>query len=232
MPAPRALTVAPAAAPASLQPTQRAAEGAKDAKASLFALADSFRVDGNEALTRGDAAAAVKAYSRALALVEPRIVAEEQRAARAARGGAAAEGPASDGAAGESPEATLAALRALALTAYANRAQAHLRLKEWRLADADATEALRRDARHGKSWFRRALARGALGRHEAAARDLAVLVALEPSNRTALVEERKAVEAVKACSRRLPAVEIAVRREGGEGGEAGAAGAAGGAEAE
>jgi tetratricopeptide (TPR) repeat protein len=103
--------------------------------------------------------------------------------------------------------------------AYANRAQAHLNMKEWRLAVADATDALRSDPTHIKSWVRRAAGRTALGMHAAAARDLRAALALDPSNKTVLAELRKAEESARACSKRLPEVAVAVLVAGEEGGE-------------
>jgi tetratricopeptide (TPR) repeat protein len=100
--------------------------------------------------------------------------------------------------------------------AYANRAQAHLYMKEWRMAIHDATDALRRDPTHVKSWVRRAAGRTALGMHAAASRDLRAAFALDPANKTVLAELRKAEESARACSKRLPEVAVAVLVAGEE----------------
>jgi tetratricopeptide (TPR) repeat protein len=95
--------------------------------------------------------------------------------------------------------------------ALANRSLAHLKLKDHCACIADATLALRQDAAHVKCWLRRATARSALGQHALALSDLEVAHALDPGNKTALAELRKAAEMVKACRRRRP--EMAIRLE-------------------
>jgi hypothetical protein len=81
-------------------------------------------------------------------------------------------------------------------------------LHEWRRAADDASLALTLNPAHVKSWMRRAAARNGLGQHEAALRDLSVVLAFEPGNREAAAEMRKGQEAVKACAKRLPAVDV------------------------
>jgi len=56
--------------------------------------------------------------------------------------------------------------------------------------------------------MRRAAARNGLGQHQAAARDLSVVLVLEPAHREAAAELRKTQEAVKACNKRLPTLDI------------------------
>lgn len=98
----------------------------------------------------------------------------------------------------------------VANAALANRALAHLKTFYYRAAIVDATEALRNDVFHTKSWMRRAAARNALGQHELASRDLEVARALEPSNRIVMSDIRKTAESAKAASRRTPDVVIPV----------------------
>jgi tetratricopeptide (TPR) repeat protein len=106
--------------------------------------------------------------------------------------------------------------------AYANRAQAHLNLRDFTAAAADATDALRRDPTHVKSWVRRAAARTALGVHGGAAADLRAAAALAPADKTVLAELRKAEETVRSCAKRLPEVTLPVRLAGEAVGEGGA----------
>jgi len=93
---------------------------------------------------------------------------------------------------------------------YANRSQAYLYLKEYRLAIYDCNESLRRQPSHVKSWMRRATARAALGMYENAVRDLSVARLLDPSNKTLLVDLRKYEESVRANQRRIPDVTIPI----------------------
>ncbi len=97
------------------------------------------------------------------------------------------------------------------VVALANRAQAHLALREPRLAALDATDALRRDPYHVKCWVRRAAARTALGMHAAAVSDLRAAAALDPGNKAVAAELRKAEESRRASGRRLPDVDVPVR---------------------
>jgi tetratricopeptide (TPR) repeat protein len=101
-------------------------------------------------------------------------------------------------------------LRPDSAVGLANRAQAYLLQRDFRLAILDCTAALRLDPRHTKSWMRRAAARDRLGLHDAALSDLRVAQFLEPHNRAVLAEARKVEEAARACRRRLPAVALAV----------------------
>ena len=101
-----------------------------------------------------------------------------------------------------------------AAPALANRCLAHLKLREYRAAIADASAVLRADAAHVKSWMRRAAARNALGQHALAAQDLAVARLLEPANRVVASDARKTAESAKAASRRAPDVGVAVVEEG------------------
>jgi RNA polymerase II-associated protein 3 len=129
---------------------------------------EEMRLAGNEAIMKGDAASAMKFYSRLLIM---------------------------------NPQSQ---------TGYANRAQAYLLLKEFRLAILDSTDALRLDPMHTKSWMRRAAARDKLGFHEAAQNDLRVAQLLEPSNRAIIIELRKVEETVRNCKKRLPNVKLKI----------------------
>lgn len=118
--------------------------------------------------------------------------------------------------AGRYKEAAEAYTKALALSPeswplYANRCQAYLSGKEYRAAIYDATAALRRNTAHVKSWYRRGVARNALGLHTAAERDLAVVVLLDPTNRPALVEKAKAMESIRTSKKQLPGVPVILR---------------------
>jgi tetratricopeptide (TPR) repeat protein len=95
-------------------------------------------------------------------------------------------------------------------TGFANRAQGHLLLKEYRLAILDCTDALRLDPMHTKSWMRRAAARDKLGFHEAAQNDLRAALLLEPNNRAVIIELRKVEETVRNCRKRLPNVKLKI----------------------
>jgi len=95
-------------------------------------------------------------------------------------------------------------------TGYANRAQAYLLLKEYRLAILDCTDALRLDPMHTKSWMRRAAARDKLGFHEAALNDLRAALLIEPNNRAVIIELRKVEETVRNCRKKLPAVKLKI----------------------
>lgn len=95
-------------------------------------------------------------------------------------------------------------------TGYANRAQAYLLLKEYRLAILDSTDALRLDPMHTKSWMRRAAARDKLGFHEAALNDLRAALLIEPNNRAVIIELRKVEETVRNCKKKLPTVKLKI----------------------
>ena len=56
-------------------------------------------------------------------------------------------------------------------TAYANRAMARLKLKQYKRACDDCTSALNLDARYLKAWQRRATAYREMGQHCEALRD-------------------------------------------------------------
>lgn len=93
---------------------------------------------------------------------------------------------------------------------YANRSQAYLYLKEYRLAIYDCNDSLRRNPTHVKSWMRRATARAALGMYESAVRDLSVARLLDPTNKVILADLRKYEESCRANQRRIPDVHIPV----------------------
>ena len=102
--------------------------------------------------------------------------------------------------------------------AYSNRAMARLKLSQWVGAEDDATEALRLNPTHVKSWQRRATARRALGLVRAALTDLEVAAALKLGNGGSpaggaaqlLFGVRTDVE---ACRRRAPQAELVVANE-------------------
>ena len=98
----------------------------------------------------------------------------------------------------------------VANAALANRALAHLKSFAYRAAIVDATDALKADPFHTKSWMRRAAARNAIGQHDQASRDLVIAHLLEPGNRIVTSDARKTAESSKAASRRAPYVSITV----------------------
>ncbi|KAK6915674.1 Tetratricopeptide repeat 1 [Dillenia turbinata] len=66
--------------------------------------------------------------------------------------------------------------------AYANRAMAYLKIKKFREAEEDCTEALNLDDRYIKAYSRRATARKELGKLKAAIEDSEFALRLEPHN--------------------------------------------------
>ena len=99
------------------------------------------------------------------------------------------------------------------VAALANRSLANLKLHDFSGCIVDATLALRSEPTHVKCWFRRAQARNSLGQHAFALADLSVAHALDPGNKTTLVELRKTEEMVKSCRRRRPDVAIPLTEE-------------------
>mmetsp|Transcript_12063 Transcript_12063/g.21524 ORF Transcript_12063/g.21524 Transcript_12063/m.21524 type:complete len:526 (-) Transcript_12063:202-1779(-) len=97
------------------------------------------------------------------------------------------------------------------VTAFSNRAMAHLKLKDFLNADADCCDALAIDENHVKSLLRRATARNALGRHHAAFLDLNRARELEPSNKQALSQMNRTRELIKSSVRRAPQRELNVQ---------------------
>ena len=94
---------------------------------------------------------------------------------------------------------------------FSNRAQAFLKMKEYRRAEGDATLALRADPAHGKSYLRRAAARTGLGKLRAALLD--IQTCRERANvppKALQVEERSAREALRAAARRAPRARVPV----------------------
>ncbi|VFQ92266.1 unnamed protein product [Cuscuta campestris] len=64
--------------------------------------------------------------------------------------------------------------------AYANRAAAHLKLSEYKLTEADCTEALKLDDKYLKAYARRAIARKELGKLKEAEEDAKLCLKLNP----------------------------------------------------
>jgi hypothetical protein len=129
------------------------------------AMARQFREEGNGLLLGSrDAAGAAAAYEQALFCVAK---AEQQQPQQHVAGGGANSG--SGGAAAE-----LAKLR---VVLHSNRAQALLKLSRWAEAAAECDAALRLDAAHAKSLFRRARASIGAGKLEAARADARALAA-------------------------------------------------------
>ena len=98
--------------------------------------------------------------------------------------------------------------------AYSNRAQAHVKLKNFLKAEEDCSSAIMIAPEFVKSWTRRGTARNSLGRHRAALRDFEKALVLEPSNKKLHTEVRKTREAIKSCVRRTPRQQIPVREIG------------------
>lgn len=77
---------------------------------------------------------------------------------------------------------------ATAAILYNNRAMCHLKLQHWADAEADATACLQLDRALVKAYYRRAMARKNLGKLKDARLDLESVLALSPSDATALAE--------------------------------------------
>ncbi|KAM5541101.1 hypothetical protein V8D89_005234 [Ganoderma adspersum] len=83
-----------------------------------------------------------------------------------------------------------AAIAAPEPTYMSNLAAALLKLDLWKLAEGAASRALMHDPGHVKALYRRALARKELGLIDGAVRDISRLLAIEPGNIPALVEQQ------------------------------------------
>ena len=84
----------------------------------------------------------------------------------------------------------------------ANRAQAHLALKQWGKAEADGDRAVALDPAYVKAWVRRAAARRSRGKYLESIRDLEQALKLEPNNKgvrvaTGPARWHRAVEGLK-----------------------------------
>ena len=95
------------------------------------------------------------------------------------------------------------------VAAFANRASAYLKLREFVKAESDCSAALRMDPKHVKSLVRRASARNALGRHRAALLDLLAAQALEPGSSSIRVELSRTRELLRSAVNRAPLVSVA-----------------------
>ena len=84
-----------------------------------------------------------------------------------------------------------------------NRAMCYLKMKEFAKAEEDCNLALKLDAKHIKSYVRRASARNALGRHREALLDLEMASQLEPHNKQVQSEMRKTRELMKTAIKRV-----------------------------
>ena len=121
---------------------------------------------------------------------------------------------------GEFPQAIKCYTRCIAANpknavAYSNRAQAHIKLKNYLKAEEDCTSAIAVAPTFVKSWTRRGTARNGLGRHRAALRDFEHALTLEPGNKKLHTEVRKTRENIKNCVRRTPRQALSVREVGG-----------------
>ena len=94
--------------------------------------------------------------------------------------------------------------------AHSNRAMTYLKLKEFANAELDASAAILIDARHVKSYLRRASARNALGKHRAAFLDLKCAQKLDAKNKTVRAELRKTRDLIKASVRRAPKTKVPI----------------------
>eukprot|EP00510_Aplanochytrium_minuta_P001725 CAMPEP_0184006704 /NCGR_PEP_ID=MMETSP0954-20121128/857_1 /TAXON_ID=627963 /ORGANISM="Aplanochytrium sp, Strain PBS07" /LENGTH=381 /DNA_ID=CAMNT_0026285315 /DNA_START=164 /DNA_END=1309 /DNA_ORIENTATION=- len=90
------------------------------------------------------------------------------------------------------------------VSAFANRAMAHLKLGEYYKAEIDCTLALKQDAKHVKSLVRRGLARRALGRHKAACADFSQACSADPMNKATISRKREELELISLCSKSVP----------------------------
>ena len=71
---------------------------------------------------------------------------------------------------------------------YSNRAMARLKLKRYKLAEADCTHCLEMDPYLIKAMFRRGLARKALNKYNEALEDFESVLAVDPENKAAKKE--------------------------------------------
>jgi len=85
-----------------------------------------------------------------------------------------------------------------------NRAESHLRLKDYRRAMEDATAALKLLPGHVKTLLRRGRAAAASGRLRDALCDLTAALRIEPDNKRVQAELRKAREQRRAAMQRAP----------------------------
>lgn len=67
-------------------------------------------------------------------------------------------------------------------TAYLNRAIAHIRLEEWKKAEADCSSAIELDSDNARSFHHRAVARSQMGEHESAFKDASRAARMEPTD--------------------------------------------------
>ena len=94
--------------------------------------------------------------------------------------------------------------------ALSNRAMAYLKIKEFRKAEVDCSNALKHNAEHVKSWVRRGAARNALGRHHHALLDFQTAHALDATNRGIKGDMLKTREAMKNAIRRSPRTKMQI----------------------
>ena len=92
-----------------------------------------------------------------------------------------------------------------------NRAMCYLKRKEFAKAEEDCNLALQLDAKHIKSYVRRASARNALGRHREALLDLEMASQLEPHNKQVQSEMRKTRELMKTAIKRAPKQNVLIQ---------------------
>jgi len=101
---------------------------------------------------------------------------------------------------------------------YANRALAHLRLCQHGACDSDCTLAIGLHPAYVKAWYRRGIAREALGKHADAFRDAREALRIDPSNKEAAAlaaRLKRALEGLGAHSDlSTPSLAVDVLREG------------------
>ena len=81
---------------------------------------------------------------------------------------------------------------------YANRAMCYLKLQQWEDAEKDATTCIQMNRTYFKAFYRRALARRALGKLEEARSDLETVLVLSPGDGEAQRELKAVTEALKS----------------------------------
>ena len=88
--------------------------------------------------------------------------------------------------------------------AYANRAMAAIKLKDWLGAEEDCTEALQLDPRYTKAYHRRGAARRELGMLLEGAEDFEAALRLEPGNKAIQAERDACLQAFMASRKLQP----------------------------
>ena len=104
-------------------------------------------------------------------------------------------------------------LKAQNTTAFANRAAAYLKLKDFSRAELDCSCALSIDPLHFKSLLRRACARNALGKHRQAYHDLTAAMEIEPFHAECVSEKKKTCDLIRSSVYKAPSISVTLQRQ-------------------